>query len=43
MSKGAWRDGKSEEDVQENIDQAVDDAMEFEFATLDEIKEAFRQ
>jgi hypothetical protein len=43
MSETAWDDTKSEEEVQENIDQAVEDAKNFDFATLDELKEAFRQ
>lgn len=43
MSEPAWDDIKSEEEVQENIDQAVEDAKNFDFATLDELKEAFRQ
>ena len=41
MSKTAW--DASEEEVQENIDQAVEDAKNFNFATLDELKEAFNQ
>lgn len=43
MSETAWDDIKSDEEVQENIDQAVEDAKNFDFATLDELKEAFRQ
>jgi hypothetical protein len=43
MSEPAWDDIKSDEEVQENIDQAVEDAKNFDFATLDELKEAFRQ
>ncbi len=41
MSETAW--DASEEEVQENIDQAVEDAKNFNFATLDELKEAFNQ
>jgi len=43
MSEPAWDDIESDEEVQENIDQAVEDAKNFDFATLDELKEAFRQ
>jgi len=43
MSETAWDDSKSEQEVQENIDQAVEDVKEFNFATLDEVKEAFQQ
>lgn len=43
MSETARDDTKPEEEVQENIDQAVEDAKNFDFATLDELKEAFRQ
>lgn len=43
MSDLAWDDTKSEEEVQENIDQAVEDATDLDFATLEEVKEAFRQ
>jgi hypothetical protein len=43
MSEIAWDDTNSEEEVQENIDQAVEDVKNFDFATLDELKEALRQ
>jgi len=43
MSEAAWDDTKSEEEVQENIDQAVEDVTDLEFATLDEVAGAFRQ
>lgn len=43
MSETAWDDTKSEEEVQENIDQAVEDAVKFDFATLEEVKDAFRR
>lgn len=43
MSEGAWDDSESEDDVQENIDQAVEDATKLDFATLEEIEEAFRR
>ena len=41
MCETAW--DPSEEEVQENTDHAVDDAKNFHFATLDELKEAFNQ
>ena len=41
MSETAW--DASGEKVQENIDQAVENAKNFNFATLDELKEAFNQ
>lgn len=43
MSDLAWDDTKSEAEVQENIDEAVDDAVDLDFATLEAVKEAFRQ
>lgn len=43
MSETAWDDAKSEEEVQENIDQAVEDVTNLEFATLEELEEAFRR
>lgn len=43
MSNTAWDGSESDEEVQENIDQAVDDVTELDFATLEELKEAFRQ
>jgi len=43
MSETAWDDTKTEEEVQENIDQAVEDVKDLDFATLDEVKEAFQQ
>lgn len=43
MSETAWDDSKSEKEVQENIDQAVEDVKNLEFATLDEIKESFEE
>lgn len=38
----AW-ENKTEEEVQENIDQAVEDAVNFDFATFDEVKKAFSE
>lgn len=43
MSETAWNGSKSEEEVQENIDQAVEDVKDLNFATLEEVKEAFHQ
>lgn len=43
MSETAWDDTKTEEEVQENIDQAVEDVKDLDFATLDEVKEAFQR
>jgi hypothetical protein len=43
MSDTNFDDSKSEQKVQENIDKAVEDAKCLHFATLDEVKEAFRQ
>ena len=43
MSDTNCDDSKSEQKVQENIDKAVEDAKSLDFATLDEVKEAFRQ
>lgn len=43
MSETAWDDTKSEEEVQENIDQAVEDIKDLDFATLDDVKDAFRR
>ena len=43
MSDTNFDDSKSEHKVQENIDKAVEDAKSLHFATLDEVKEAFRQ
>lgn len=43
MSETAWDGSKSEEEVQENIDQAVEDVKSLDFATLDEVKEAFEE
>lgn len=38
----AWEE-KTEEEVQENIDQAVEDAIDLDFASLEEVKEAFSE
>lgn len=43
MSETAWDDKKSEEEVQKNIDQAVDDVTKFDFAKLEEVKKAFQE
>jgi hypothetical protein len=43
MDETAWDGSKSEQDVQENIDRAVEDVKCLHFATLDEVKKAFRQ
>ena len=43
MSDTNFDDSKSEQKVQENIDKAVEDMKSLDFATLDEVKEAFRQ
>ena len=42
MDETAWDGSKSEQEVQENINQALEDAKSLDFATLDELKEAFR-
>ena len=42
MSDTNCDDSKSEQKIQENIDQALEDAKSLDFATLDEVKEAFR-
>lgn len=42
MSDAASEDGKSEEEVQENIDRAVEDVKDLDFATLEDVEEAFR-
>lgn len=38
----AW-DEKTEEEVQENIDQAVEDAIDLDFASFEEVKQAFSE
>lgn len=43
MSETARNNTDPEEAVQENIDRAVEDAKNLDFATLDELKAAFRQ
>jgi len=43
MSETASNDTDSDEGVQEKIDRAVEDAKNLDFATLDELKAAFRQ
>ena len=42
MDETAWEGSKSEQEVQENIDKAVEDAKSLDFAAFDEVKEAFR-
>jgi len=41
-STPAW-ENKTADDVQENIDQAVEDAIEFDFATFEEVTKAFNE
>ncbi|MDG5821954.1 hypothetical protein [Natronococcus sp. A-GB7] len=41
-SASAWKD-KTKKEVQENIDQAVEDAINFDFASFDEVEEAFNK
>lgn len=43
MSETAWDDTKSEAKVQENVDQAVEEATDLEFATLEELEDVFRR
>lgn len=43
MSETAWNDSKSEAEVQENIDRAVEDVKDLDFATLEEVEEAFHR
>jgi len=43
MSETAGDDSKLEQEVQENIDQAVEDVNKFNFSTLEEVKKAFQQ
>ena len=42
MSDTNCDDSKLEQNIQENIDKAVEDIKSLDFATLDEVKEAFR-
>ncbi|ERG94145.1 MAG: hypothetical protein J07HQW2_00579 [Haloquadratum walsbyi J07HQW2] len=42
MSDTAWDSSKSEQEIQENINQALEAAKSLDFATLDEVKEAFK-
>lgn len=43
MSDAMGSDTKSEEEVQENIDKAVEDVRNLDFATLEEVIDAFRR
>jgi len=43
MSDTNFDDSKSEQKIQENIDQAVEDVKSLDFATLDEVEKAFKQ
>lgn len=43
MGDTAWDITKTEEEVQENIDQAVENVVDFDFTTLNEVKGAFQQ
>lgn len=43
MDETAWEGSKSEQEVQENIDKAVEDAKSLDFATLDEVEKAFKR
>lgn len=42
MTDAASVDGKSEEEVQENVDRAVEGVKYLDFARFEEVKEAFR-
>ena len=41
-STPAW-ENNTEDEVQENIDQALNDAIDFDFATLEEVTKAFNE
>lgn len=43
MGEPARDDAASVDEVQENIDQAVEDVTNLEFATLEALEEAFRR
>ena len=43
MSSTPGWENKTEDEVQKNIDQAVEDALNFDFATFDEVKKAFEK
>ncbi|WP_274380507.1 hypothetical protein [Halorussus amylolyticus] len=42
MSKTEVRDEEVEDEAQESIDRAIDEALDLDFASLQEVKEAFR-
>ena len=42
MNTTEARDEKTEEEVQENIDRAVEEALDLDFASFQEVREAFQ-